>query len=522
MRKSTYSKILLAPIAALILGACSSKLHNQSQEYDDIYFSTADRNKATQTDQLNQPILAPPEEKLQIVTKTHSSQEYSPQYVDPALVDKFNNNQTQSTANQAGLIVKSVNDLSYSNFVSDYNKNYVEYRDLPLEWGDGYWSQIQFDNRVSSDYQFRNAWYDYYYNGYEGSLNNYFEQVESNQSYASNNNFYAPISFRPRVRFSFIVGYGYANSRFYSPYRDPFYDPYFIRPYPYPYYGFTNPLFTSANVIIGSSFWCPPTYSNRPSYANYPYYPSSTKNPGKVETENGRIITNGPRNGRRVIASVQDDLTNGTSPGTRSEANMNSNALNGRKSINYDYSKASSSSAIVGGRINKTSINNIDDVTDFPSRSRTSAVTVSSRDSRISSDDYSFSRRTKTRKSSNVRSRTSNDYIKPSKDNFNRSSRNAKSVTSFSRIDHGASQNSRNGYSRPSSSRSSTNYNKSSNSRSSGISRSIPSRSRSTTPVKRSSSSTRSTSSSKSSGTTMRSKSTKSSSASNKSGRSNE
>jgi hypothetical protein len=519
MRKNTYSKILLAPIAALILGACSSKLHNQSQEYDDIYFTKADRNKATATEKATPQSINTTEEELPIINKTYSSEEYSPQYVDPALVEKFNNNNALGLASNAGLIVKDVNYLSFNNFVSDYEQNYVEFKDLPLDWGKGYWSETQFDNRVASDYQFRNAWYDYYYNGYEGSLNNYFEQASARQTYASNNNFYSPIAFRPRISLSFGVGYMYSNDPFhrpyYSAYQDPFYDPYYYGAIPY--YGYTNPLFTSANFYIGSPVWCPPNYSYRPSYNNnYPFYPSTPENPAYGNETSDKNVTRGPRNGRRVIASVQDDLTNGTSPGTRSAANLNSSSLDARNSVNGNYGNTATARSIKNGRTSKNRFDDIDNVRngyDLPARTRTSAVTVNSRNSRISSDDYSFSPKTKTRKSSDLRSRTSSTYTKPAKNNFERSSRNTNKVSSFSRIDYGTSKNSRNTYSRPSNSRSSSSFNKSSRSNSSGMTRTAPSRSRSSTS--NISKSTRGSSRSSSSS------STKSSSSSKKSGRSN-
>ena len=523
MRKNTYSKILLVPITALLLGACSSKLHNQSQEYDDIYFTKADRNKATLTEKAIPQSSNTSNEDLPIISKTYSSEEYSPQYVDPALVEKFNNTNAYSSENRAGLMVTSINYLSFDSFVSDFEQNYTEFQDLPLDWGKGYWSEVQFDNRVASDYQFRNAWYDYYYNGYEGSLNNYFEQASTRQSYASNNDFYSPISFRPRISLSFGVGSSYMNnpyySPFYNPYQDPFYDPYFYRVSPY--YGYNNRLYMNTNIFIGSSYWCPPNYNNGPSYSNnYPYYPSTPENPDNDNITNDRNATIGPRNGRRVVASVQDDLSNGTSRVTRSEANLSYNTLNTKNAVSNssdNYGRTSTTKAVISGRINKNRVDDIDNVNSFnnsPARTRSSAVTVNSRNSRISSDDFSFSPKTKSRTSSDLRSRTSNTYSKSPKNNFDRTSRKTNSATSFSRIDYGASKSSRSSFSRPTSSKSSTNFNKSSGSRSygsssSGLIKSSSSNSRSSGAVKNSSSSTRSTS-------------TKSTSSSKKTGRSNE
>jgi hypothetical protein len=529
MRKSTYYKILLTPIAALILGACSSKLHNQSQEYDDIYFTKADRNKATVAEDTAPQTSNTSNEELPIINKTYSSEEYSPQYVDPALVEKFNNTNAFSAEARAGLMVTNVNYLSYNSFVSDFEQNYTEFQDLPLDWGKGYWSEVQFDNRVATDYQFRNAWYNYYYNGYEGSLNNYFEQASARQNYAANNNFYSPTSFRPRVSLSFGIGggYGYMNDPFYrpfyNPYQDPFYNPYFYSAVPY--YAYTNPLFTSVNFYFGSSYWCPPNYRNGPSYSNrpsnsnnYPYYPSTPGNPNNESITDDRDVSRGPRNSRRIFASVQDDVSKGTSPGTRSEANYDSPTVNANNPVSSygNYARATTSRTITSGRINKNRVDDIDNVRNvnnpFASTS-TSAVTVNSRNSRIPSDDFSFSPSTKTRTSSNLRSRTSNAYTQPSKNNFNRTSRQPNSGTTFSRINYGTSKSSRNNFSRPTTTRPSSNFNKSSGSRSSGSMVSPPKSSYSP-PVKKSSTSTRST--------TTRSTGSKSTGSSKNSGRSNE
>ena len=534
MKKNTYFKILMAPLIVLTFGACSSNLYNQPQEYDDIYFTKADRKQATViTKTVETQPLNISKEKTPEIQKTYSMEEYSPEYVDPSLVEKYSNQKPIDQNSRKSLRVLNANQLNFNDFIWDFDHNNVEFKDLPLDWGKGYWSQIQFDNRVSSDYQFRNAWYDYYYSGYEESINNYFDQVSANQQYASSARYSSPLSFRPRIRIGLGFGYSYYNSyaSLFGNFYDPFYDPYYYSGNSF--FGYYDPFYVRTNVFFGTPFWCPPSYYNRKYYSNRPYY----QNDGNDLRR--RDAVRGPRSTRGIVASVGNDASNGITPRTRSEANLNSNSR-GLNASNLNRGEKENNGRVINGRsaINgriSGNVNNDLGPRSSTSRTRTSAVTVNSRNSRVRTTDYNS--RIKAMSSSNVRNRTTKTNngilsrfsraVKSDYDNPSRRTRTT-NTSSFDRQNYGSSRSSssRNNYSKPSNSRSSSNYSNrsSSSSRSTGsVKRTSSSSSRSTGSVKRtSSSSSRSSGSVRKSSTSSRSSSSSRSTGSvKKSGRSN-
>ncbi len=423
MKQSFYFKILLAPLAALSFSACSPNLYNQPQEYDDIYFTSADRKQAPVVQKkVESNPASVQDEKIAEVQKTYSVDEYSPQYVDPAIVEKYNN-ATPITGNVSldGPFVDRPSVLNYDDFLADLAAGYTQETELPLNWGVGYWSRTDFNQRVVQDLQFRNAWYDYYYRGYEGSLNNYFGRFEFNQAFNSRVNFGVNPIFRPR--FNVRIGFGWG--RFYDPFWDPFrfnrwnrwnafYDPFY------------DPFF-SPGFFFGSSFWCPPTFSVwdpffydrydrffiRNSYAgfyNRRFFVDDGFNAGV-----GRDIQRGPRATRSSITSVRNDAVNGRSGsraniatlpdargssnlGTRSSRNggraVVSNSVTNSGSTRSGSTTGKTRSSVLRGRSSSvTSTGSIaTDSYEFGNRGSRSSSTIRSRSSRVSGNNYSGSR----------------------------------------------------------------------------------------------------------------------------------
>jgi len=512
MKKNPYFKILMAPLLVLTLGACSSELYNQSQESDDIYFTKSDRKKAPLIVEkvISEPIAIPEKEVVEI-DKTYSLEEYSPEYVDPSIVNKYNNQETYSQVNNFGTRINSATQLNYSDFIWDYEKSNVRFKDLPLDWGTGYWSQIQFDNRVASDYQFRNAWYDYYYRGYEGTIENYFNQISSRQNYAMNSGFNTSFFYRTRLNFNF--GFNTAFIPNYNLYYNQIYDPYGF--YGNPFYGYNSPFYIRAGIFFGAAFWCPPSYGYRPGINSYPYYPS---NIGEGNNGNQREVVSGPRNGRRVVTSLRDDVSNGTAntPLTRSQATLNSRSLNAanlKTSTTTKNGRAFNSRSVTNGRVDRSAA-----TTEFGNarsslnNQRGSGTRSNSRLSRVSTKDYNFDSRVKTRSATSLRSRssslsksgTSNKYSRSNRTSFDNPSRRTNGLSEFSRSIYSpkrtTSSRSNSYSSRPSTKSRSSSFNRSpSSSRSSGNSgRSSLSRSGSSSSRSGVSRSTRSTTSSKS------------------------
>ena len=474
MKKDVYLKILLAPLTALVFSACSPSLYNQPQEYDDIYFTSADRKKAPVIQEtISQPRLVE-KEKVDEVEKTYTTEEYSREYVDPEILEKYNNG-NQKVAERFSDDQIRVSDprfLNYEDFLVDLDNGYLENTDLPLEWGSGYWSEVQFNNRLDSDLQFRNAWYDYYYRGYDGSLTNYYDRFQNNSDFTSYISYNVIPVFRPRprLRVRLGLGFGFGWNRFYDPFYsvgfgwnrfyDPFYDPFFD-----PFY-------------FGSAFWCPPIYNRwDPFFGNRIYGSSYARLVNRnyildgSGTRSSRDIQRGPRVTRSSIASVRSEASNGTAaPRSRSQAYIDANgsptSRRGGRAVasnNVQTNRSSRNAALNTGTRSRSS--------QVGSRS---AVTANST-GRVRSGQYNS--RANSRSSSEVRSRSSRNAATSSRSRSNYSSRSSSSRGAISgsrpNLNRG-SRSSRPTFSRGSSSRSSSSrsISRGSSSRSSGASRS--------------------------------------------------
>lgn len=522
MRKSTYSKILMAPLLMLLAVACAPNQFNQSSEYDDVYFTSADR-KAAPAKQTTTARAA----QLQSQSQAATLEDYSSGKVDEKIVTKYNNGtEPPVTYFEEGPIVKRAADLNYNDFLADYNNQQLAKYDLPLDWETD-WDRVAFDNVMQQDFQFSLAWYDHYYRGQslrmEQYLNGSFAGVSRRARigrpaiglYAGFNNvnvgfvnmafvdinpwgfydpFWSPISFR-RNRWGFgwrntwAGGWGW-NSWAWNGgwgWNDPFFCP------PGAGFGFNgfgwrngwrNNVFVNNNIII------------------------DRRNQGIIVADR-RDVRRGPRVSTSRISTVRNDAINGTAPSTRSSryvdnldgdrANVRSRsgrANSGTSSRTNSVVDRSSRSAITNGRSNRVRTNayrfedsrrgtRSNDVRNYGSTSRTgrssqTRAITGRQDSRSSygtvrssgrsNSNPSFNRNSSSRSYGN--SRTSRGY-NDSYGSSRGSSRNAYSRGSSSRSSYsnGRSSGSRSSYSRGSSSRSSgsrSSYSRGSSSRSSG------------------------------------------------------
>ncbi|WP_323757699.1 hypothetical protein [Roseivirga sp.] len=490
MKKRDYIRILMAPLSMLTVFACSPNQFQSTQEYDDVYFTSADRTSKPTIIESTQEIESSNE-------KAFSLGDYSSESVDPTLVSKYNNSQDGEVVYyEEGPIVKQARDLNYDDFIYDYENENLEYYELPLDWNTD-WDKWSFNKLMVNDFQFQLAWYEQYYLNRDFRMNNYLSG-----RYGSRRNGGTV----PRVGLdlfgasSFYHGFGVSMSfvslnNFYRPsnlFWAPVYDPFWS------YGGYYSPYYSSFNYgrypPYGWDRWnrFPPYYNPNRYYTSNYYY----NNDGNLINRDGRDITRGGRISSTSVSSVRTDAINGSTPNTRSSRYASDLGARGSRAAGSDGFQ------VVGGR-----------------NSSTATSSSNARSSRVNTNAYQFSNdsrltRSNVVRSSNARSSRSQTYA---------DSRSASS----SRVTSGRSSSSNsNLFSRSSSTRSATpSYSRSSSSsRSSGVSsgRSSSSSSRSSgVSSGRSSGNSSSSSSSRSSGTVSSSSSRSgSSSSSSRSGNS--
>ncbi len=471
MKRRDYIRILMAPLSMLTVFACSPNQFQSTQEYDDVYFTSADRTSKPTIIESTKEIESSNE-------KAFSLGDYSSESVDPMLVTKYNNSQDREVVYfEEGPLVTKASELNYDDFIYDYENENLAYYELPLDWNTD-WDRNSFNSLMANDFQFQLAWYEQYYLNRDFRMNNYLSGRYGNRR----NGFSTP---RVGLDIAFVsAGYSpyffssmtYVSLNrfgsfdpFWSPYYDPFWD----------YGGFYSPFYTSYNYYGRPWGWS--RWNRRP----YNYYYTSNyyyNNEGNLVNRDGRDVTRGGRITSTSVSSVRTDAVNGSTPNTRSARYASDLGARGSRS-----GGSTDSYQVIGGR-----------------NSSTATTAGNTRSSRVNTNAYQFSNDSRLTRSNVVRSSTA---------------RSSRSTSTTSRVTSGrSSSSSSNLFSRSSSTRSATpTYSRSSSSsRSSGVSssRSSSSSSRSSGV---SSSRSSSSSSSRSSGT-VSSSSSRSSSSSSRSG----
>ncbi|MGW8121269.1 hypothetical protein ACV07N_01320 [Roseivirga echinicomitans] len=429
MKKRDYIRILMAPLSMLTVFACSPNQFQTSQEYDDVYFTSADR--------VSKPTIIESTKEIESSNqRAFSLGDYSSESVDPMLVSKYTNSQDGEVVYfDAGPIVTKASDLNYDDFIYDYENENLAYYELPLDW-DMDWDRNSFNSLMANDFQFQLAWYDQYYLNRDFRMNNYLAgnnrrrnsiltpRVSLNIGFASS--VYSPF---------FFSGMTFVNMNRFGSF-DPFWSPYDT----YWSYGSYSPFYSAYGYghPWGWNRWSRNPYSNYYYTSNY-YY----NNEGNLVNREGRNVTRGARINSTSVSSVRTDAINGSTPNTRSAryaSNVGARSSRATSATN-DY-------PVVGARSNST------------------ALAGNTRSSRVNTNTYQFSNDSRLTRSNIVRGSST------------RSSREQSSITSArsassSGVTSARSRSSNsNLFSRSSSTRSATpSYSRSSsNSRSSGVS----------------------------------------------------
>lgn len=545
MKSRIHLKLLMAPLSMLTLFACSPNQFQSVSEYDDVYFTSADRQKAPKV--VTKPGSATGDLSQVITLENESSKS-----VDQNLLNKYTNNAPSEVEyfveGEIDPKVKRANQLNYDDFISDYENELLATYALPLDW-ETEWDANYFDNLVYNDFEFRLAWYEQYYVGNSDRMDRYLNATTgrvANSSFGDFNssrmfaNGYNPGPFTPRLGLS--IGLGFGNG-FFGSFYDPFYDPFFD-PFYDPFFYRTSWRFNRRNRFFGRNSWgawnngfgfggfgfggfnsyvyCPPIFSNQYIYRGE-----------VIAARNNRTYTRGGRVQSSSVASIRSDATNGVAP-TRSQRLSSTSGTRSTVSRSAIASRSERNS----GRVRSTSSSGV--TSSRSSRSSTSTIpsTRSSRSSRTSTDAYRFDESSRSSRSSSVRanatsgrsvvsSRTARSSSSTSRANTSRSrttTRNSSAPT----FNRSSSRSTSRSVSRPSSSSSSRGVSRSSSNRSTSSSRSSGVRSTSSSSrsgsgsVSRGSSSSSRSSSSRSGSTSSRSSSSSSkSSSSSRSGRGN-
>jgi hypothetical protein len=358
MKKKNYIPIIMAPLSMLALFACTPNQIQQTNEYDDVYFTTSDRTKRP-------TILETSEEVIATNEKAFILGDYSTEKVDPTLISKYNNGESKDVYyfEETAKVTRATN-LNYSDFIWDYENQNLAYYELPLDWNSD-WDERSFNRLMASDLQFQLAWYDQYYLGNDARMNSYTNVTNRRTNRSSFRNFNRPnvgfnvgfssFGFSPFSRFGMnsigINSYGF---------RDPFFDPFWGQNRFYdPFWGF-------------NSFYCPPMFAG--NFGN-PWgwnRGNGWRNGGfnNIIVANNVIIDNGNNigaNDRQVIrsgrissttvSSVRADAVNGSAPSTRSSRLTSSANTRSSESSTNATTSTRSRSAVSNGRSSRVSTN---------------------------------------------------------------------------------------------------------------------------------------------------------------------
>lgn len=420
-----YSRILMAPLGILVLFACSPNQYQQLKEYDDVYFTSADRQQP--------PKVVVKAEPDAINTQVLSLENSSQNSLEPALLEKYTNTPSQEVSyyEVPGPKVTRATELNYDDFVLDYENKQLAYYALPLDW-ETEWDRAGFNHLIRDDFYFALAWYDQYYKGESGRMDDYLagNSRRTNQNFDSFNSFDRFDSFGNRVNLNVGLGWGFGFGPSISVFGGGFYDPFFYDPFFDPWVGFRANRWRRRawrRAFWGDPFWgggwggyyayCPPLYNNF-YFGNRNF---NRINRGEfIEARTGRPATRGGRVRSTSIASVRSDARNGAVANLDSRsgrANLGSRNSRITKNSVANVSGARVRSNNVSGRVNRESVN----------RSSRSSINTAPRSSRTRTDAYRFSDARDASRSS--RNRFGNGV---SRDNESRTSRSRSSSSSRS------------------------------------------------------------------------------------------
>lgn len=505
----------MAPLSMLAVFACSPGQFQQSSEYDDVYFTSADRKVAPQL--VAKPVAVQEAEAANIITLSNQSKAS----VDPTLLSRYSNSDKKQVEyfveGEVEPRVARADDLNYDDFIWDYENEMLSTYALPVDWTEE-WDRGYFNNLVNNDFEFRLAWYDQYYTGNSTRMDRYITASNgrigrtSMSTFGGNrfgNNFGNGF-FNPGFNVSIGIGGGFGfNNPFFGgggfgfndPFfggggfgYDPFFDPFFYR----------GSIWSRRNGFnrwnrgwgsgfgFGNNFYCPPIFSNQYIYGGE-----------VIVANNNRSITRGGRIASTSVASVRSDASSGVAQ-TRSQrlasaagtSRLSRNSVDNRASRTGRVSSSSQVAGSVSNRVRTDAYRFNDSRTS--SRSSSRVATTSSRSSR----NAVSSRTSRSNPAFNAGRSSSRSTTNGVSFNRNSSSRSSSRVSpSSSRgVSRSSSRSSSsNGFSRgASSSRSSGSVSRGSSSSSGSVSRSSGS-SRSSSGSSRSSSSSSKSSSSRSS-----------------------
>ena len=169
MKSRIHLKLLMAPLSMLTLFACSPNQFQQASEYDDVYFSSADRQKAPK-------VITKPGSATGDLSQVITLENQSSKSVDQELLNKYTNNSPSEVEyfveGEVDPKVKKANQLNYDDFVSDYENELLATYALPIDW-ETEWDARYFNNLVYNDFEFRLAWYEQYYVGDNDRMDRY-------------------------------------------------------------------------------------------------------------------------------------------------------------------------------------------------------------------------------------------------------------------------------------------------------------------------------------------------------------
>ena len=437
----------MAPLSMLAIMACSPNQYQLSREYDDVYFSSEDRQRSPER------VIADFNEKIeedQVLTLENTSASI----VDASVVEKYGSEKEVTYYEISEPKVRRAADLNYDNFLSDYENKLLAYYELPFDW-ETEWDEASFNRLVRSDFYFALAWYDQYYKGDGQRMDEYLSGSMNrlNNSFGSFNN-------RPNLNVSlgfgfgrtFMPGFGFGSPVFFGAY-DPFWnDPFFYDPFFFPgsawvnagwsfggfnrwnRFGFGWNRWSSWGGGFGWNRW------NRWGGGwNNPVFVGNIYNFGNegFVAGNNRNFTRGGRLRSTSVPSMRADAQNGTVRNTRSGRLNTSNSRITRSSVANVSNRSR-----VSGRNSTTS-------------NRSGRVSTSG-SSRVRTDAYRFS---------GSRNRSSNSSLRNRSDRNNISRANTSRASRFSRNSGNTNFNSRAG---TSSRRSGVSFSRASSSRSAG------------------------------------------------------
>lgn len=438
MKNSSYFKIASTLLALSVFAGCAS-LPMQQGEYDDVYFTSADRAQPKK-------VVIDPEGKGALGEDVVTLQKSSVNNVESDLINKYNNGEPQEVVyfEEIDPRVSRASELNYDDFVWDYNNELLENYDLPLDWDN--MTASSFNAIIREDWSFRNAWYDQYYRGNTQAMETYVQ----NEGLSSRNN-RRNLNVNIGMGYGFGYGLGYGFGSFYSPFVTSIYwnqpifnswvDPYYA--WNWRYSSFYDPFYY--DPWFGSS-WAY-RYSSPWRYRRNPWYWGGNNTTiivagNDFNYANGRNYARGGRVPSTSVTSVRSDAANGTGR-TRSSAAL---------------SNPSTRSTISSGRVSNTSVRSSSTAGTRSSRSTSSVDQALARSrNRVSTDAtrISSSRRSSNSAGYSISSLRRSSSTRNSGLTYNTSSRTRASIPSYSRSST-TSRSSGVSFSRNTSSRAST------------------------------------------------------------------